>query len=308
MVLKRKNTRTESDGTITAVPPRIHLVAIGNELLNGEIRDSNLAWLIKFFTRRGGEIISATIIPDDFSAVEHELRRAQETAADLMVTTGGLGPTDDDATMAAIGYCVNSPLELNEEALGYVKERIRELAKFRPGMPRRLNKERKSMAVFPVGGIPLRNPVGVAPGMMYTVKATTLIVLPGVPWEMKGIITDTLKTFWKTFFDSICYVRRNVTLKGIPEAELARFIRRCQKADPGVYIKSRLKVTGKIRPKTSIGSVKKIPWQIVLHFSVIECTLEQGHERVDRLIDILVKDLTKNYRYPLDINLRPGRV
>jgi len=290
------------------VPPTIHLVAIGNEILNGETRETNLAWLIKFFTRRGGEIVCADVIPDDFNAVKRELTQAREAGIDLVVTTGGLGPTDDDATMAAIANYLQKPLKLDEQALGYVRERIEDLAKYRPGIPRKLTKERKGMAVFPDGGIPLRNPVGVAPGMMYIVEGTTLIVLPGVPMEMKGIVSETLRDFWGNFFKGVCYVRRNIVLKGIPEAELAPFIRKVQKKDPGVYIKSRLRLRGKIREMKKAVNLKKLRWEIILHFSVIECTLSNGHKRVDKLIDEFVADIKKRYKYPLDIDLKPGRV
>jgi nicotinamide-nucleotide amidase len=304
----RNKKSSARSANVIPVAPRIHLVAIGNEILNGEIRESNLAWLIKFFTRKGGYVVCADVIPDDFDAVRRELRQAQDAGVDLIVTTGGLGPTDDDATMAAIAAYLEQPLKLNKEALGYVKERIDSLAKYRPGLPRRLTKERKSMAIFPDGGIPLRNPTGVAPGMMYLIEDMTLVVLPGVPAEMKGIVRQTLKDFWKDFFEGVCYVRRNIALKGIPEAELAPYIRRAQKSDPGIYIKSRLRITGRRQEKTFEVGPKKLPWQIILHFSVIECTRSDGYKRVDRMIDALVSDLKENYAYPLHINLTPGRV
>lgn len=290
------------------IAPTIHLVAIGSELLNGETRDTNLAWLIHFFTRKAGQVLRAVLIPDDFDSVKWEIERARSEGIDLMVTTGGLGPTDDDATLAAIARSLEVPLKPNEEALGLVMERISAMARFRPGIPHKLTKERKGMALFPQGGIPLGNPAGVAPGMLHTVQGTTLVAVPGVPAEMRGIIRETLRDFWKDFFEGVCYLRRNIIVKGIPEAELAPYMRRANTVDPGVYIKSKLKVVGKIVATDKVCPPEKLPWEIVLHFSIIECTRGDGKRRTDRLVDSLVSDLRKRYKHPLHIDLRPGRV
>jgi len=292
----------------TAVPPRIMLIAIGNELLNGETRETNLGWLIKFFTRRGGLVTRTATIADDFLAVESELQTAKKTGVDLVVTTGGLGPTDDDATMAAIARCIDSPLRTCDLALKMVKDRINDLAKYRSGVPVKMSKEQKSMSYMPLGGEPLWNPIGVAPGMKTFVNNMVLIVLPGVPSEMKGIVRITLKDFWKDFFDGVCYVRRNILLKGIPEAELAPFVRKVHALDPDVYIKTRLKVTGRMKPSMHADPSRNLRWHIVVHFSVIECTVNDGRNRLDRLVDSLVKDLEKDYKYPLHVDLNPGRI
>jgi molybdopterin-biosynthesis enzyme MoeA-like protein len=223
--------------------------------------------------------------------------------ADLIITTGGLGPTDDDSTMASVANCLGKPLEINEEALGYVKERIDALAKYRPGIPTGLTQERLSMAYCPVGGKPLRNPVGVAPGMEYKLENCILIVLPGVPNEMKGIIRETLQPFWSEFLKGICYVKRNIAVRGIPEAELAPFIRKLNREDPGVYVKSRLKVRGKQAIPERIVEPEKLRWHIILHFSLMEYSLKSGRERINRLIDILLDDLKTGYEYPYHVDL-----
>lgn len=285
-------------------PPKIHLIAIGNELLNGETRETNLAWLIKWFTRLGGMVRRASIICDEYGEVDREIRTALSMGSNLILTTGGLGPTDDDSTMAAVANCLGLPLEINKEALGYVKERIDALARYRPGIPVGLTKERMSMAACPVGGKPLRNPVGVAPGMVYGMENCHLVVLPGVPSEMKGIVRETLKPFWKEIFAEVCYVRRNIVIRGIPEAELAPFIRRLNKLDPGVYVKSRLNVKGKLRATTKVVEPSKLKWQIVLHFSIIECTKGKGKGRIEKLVDFFLRDLKKRYRHPYHVQMQ----
>jgi nicotinamide-nucleotide amidase len=289
-------------------PPAIHIIAIGNELLNGETRDTNTYWLIKALTRRGGKVSRVVMISDDFDSVQREIEAAKAEGVDLVITTGGLGPTDDDCTFAAIANCMRRDLELNEEALNMVKERIRAMAKYRPGLPTELTEERKSMARIPKGAVPLRNPAGVAPGILFVEDGMTVIALPGVPGEMMAIFKVTLKDFWKDFFKGICYVRRNIVLKGIPEAELWPYVRRALEKDPGVYIKSRLKVAGKIAETDEVRPPEELPWMIVLHFSVISCTRKEGADRIDRLAGELIDELTASYQYPLHIDMKPGNV
>jgi nicotinamide-nucleotide amidase len=281
----------------------VHLVAIGNELLNAETRDTNLAWLIKFFTRKGGNVVRAAIIPDDFEAIKSEIDSAIEKKVDLVATTGGLGPTDDDATLRAIGEALDLTCSVNKEALAMVRERVNYLAKMRGVKPYKMTPERKSMAVFPEGSEPLRNPSGAAPGMRIEVGGTTLISLPGVPREMKAIVTETLKEFWEDIFEGESYAKRNIILQGIPEADLAPFIRKVNKVDPGVYIKSKIKSS----VVKEVGKSKKEPrlhFEIVLHFSVVDKDRKAGLERLDRLVNIIVNDLRKEYKEPIEIGYR----
>jgi molybdenum cofactor synthesis domain-containing protein len=278
-------------------PPEIHLAAIGNELLNAEIRDTNLAWLIRFLARRGGRIGHASIVPDDFGAIKREIDLAIDRKADLLITTGGLGPTDDDATLAAVGAGLRRKMALDKTALRMVRDRLEFLAKMRRTAPHRLTRERKTMAIFPDGGVPLHNPVGVAPGMILRIDRLTIISLPGVPVEMKGIAKVTLRDFWRDFFKGVVYVKRNISIEGIPEADLWPYVRRANRLDPGVYIKSRLKMRSG-NPLTAAGLPR---YWIILHFSVVDGSKANGLSRIDRLIESVMGDLNSHYKAPFRI-------
>jgi len=158
------------------------------------------------------------------------------------------------------------------------------------------------MGMFPEGGKPLLNPVGVAPGM-FLEGSPRIISLPGVPSEMKAIVKESLEWFWKEFFKGVFFVRRNIIIGGIPEAELSRFVRRAQEKDPEIYIKSRIKVMGK--PKKWFARVppEKLPWMILLHFSILTGSREEGKKRIERAIKFLVNDLRRRYPRPLYIDL-----
>jgi molybdenum cofactor synthesis domain-containing protein len=288
-------------------PPTVHLVAVGNELLNAETRDTNLAWLIRRIAHRGGRVVRAAIIPDDFTSISQEIALARKRKVDLLVTTGGLGPTDDDATLAAIAEALGLSLLCDKKALAMVKARIAALSKYRRGFPMRLTRERRRMAFLPSGAMPLLNPVGVAPGMLLEIGRLRILALPGVPAEMKGIVKETLKGFWRDFFRGVVFVRKNIALRGIPEAELAPFIRRAHKKDLEVYIKSRLKVVGRLKKTRDVPPPQRLPWLILLHFSVIAGSRSEGRERIERLIEFLVNDLKRRYRYPLHVETRPDK-
>ncbi|HDS29551.1 MAG TPA: hypothetical protein ENN67_00770 [Firmicutes bacterium] len=278
----------------------VHLLAIGNEILNGETRETNLSWLIRFFTKRGGNICHAAIVPDNFPDIKREIEFAIERRTELLITTGGLGPTDDDATLMAIGEALRRKMAMNEVALDMVRKRLEILAKLRKSKPNPLTKERKTMAVFPDGGEPLYNPVGVAPGMLLHHENLAIISVPGVPSEMKGIIKITLDDFWKKFFKGAIYVKRNIVISGIPEADLWPYIRKVNKLDPGIYIKTRLKIRA---DKTAEKSHPK--YWIILHFSLIDSSRASSLRRIERLIESLLADLHKHHKTPYEVNATP---
>lgn len=282
------------------MPQKIYLLAIGSELLNGETRDSNLAWLIRTLTRKGARIVHASMVPDNFEAVSCEIEQAKSHGADILITTGGLGPSDDDATLAYIARALNLELALDKTALRMVKERIAALSKFRPGMSNRITRQRRAMAFLPEGSIPLKNPVGVAPGMFLD-GSPVIISLPGVPVEMKAIFKDTLKEYWRELFAGVCYVRRNIKIFGIPEADLAPFMRRVSLLDPEIYIKSRLKMIKSEKKRVSNPSLECQRWMILLHFSLTTDSSEEGYRRIDRLINAIIKDLKRHYPFPIEI-------
>lgn len=163
------------------------------------------------------------------------------------------------------------------------------------------------MAVFPEGSIPVYNPVGVAPGMILKVKSTTIISLPGVPSEMRGIVSQSLTGFWKEFFSGVVFVKRNIIIRGIPEADLVQYVRKVQAVDPDIYIKSRIKIRGKLDGEASTQTPANLPWVLLLHFSMVAGSKAEGTRRIDRLIDLLVADLDKRYRLPFLIDGRSDR-
>ncbi|MCW2921985.1 MAG: Competence/damage-inducible CinA-like protein [Thermoleophilia bacterium] len=167
--------------------PTARLLLTGDELLRGFIQDANSGFIAARLRDLGIELDSIRIVGDDYAAIEHELRLARDIdGVDLVVVTGGLGPTHDDRTSEAVATALGVALELREDALEVVESRVRaygrmrtpeEVATFTPG--------NRKQATIPVGATWV-DPLGTAPG--YVVAAANeraVAVLPGPPAELR---------------------------------------------------------------------------------------------------------------------------
>ncbi|MGQ9729314.1 MAG: molybdopterin-binding protein, partial [Candidatus Fervidibacter sp.] len=106
---------------------QVEIIAIGNELLIGDVLDTNTNWLCRRLTMMGAFVRRAVLVRDDEDAITTEIKGAISRKTNLLFTSGGLGPTDDDRTVAAVAKALGRPLELNEQALKMVERRYREL-------------------------------------------------------------------------------------------------------------------------------------------------------------------------------------
>ncbi len=223
----------------------VEIFAIGNELLVGQVQDTNTHWLIRAVTAAGGRVNRAGMIRDDYDHIGEEITAAVRRAPRLVLTTGGLGPTEDDLTIRAIGRAFNLEIQEHPQALEWVRERYAYLATVRPNFSAELNEARRKMALFPVGATPIRNPNGAAPAMVLHVPSahptgvTTIVSLPGVPSEMKAIFTGSLQPILEQTIGIACYVEHALVLDKGDESRIADLLRDLQAHHPEVYVKSR---------------------------------------------------------------------
>ncbi|MDY7039554.1 MAG: molybdopterin-binding protein [Chloroflexota bacterium] len=220
------------------------IVAIGNEILIGDVLDTNTHWLCQQITGLGGHVRRATLVRDDVPVVAEVLRQAVARDADVVFTTGGLGPTADDMTLQSIAQAAGVPLEEHAEALRLVREKYEELAAKGYVAQADLTAERRKMAVLPRGAEALHNPVGAAPAVLLTIEESTVIALPGVPPEMKGIFTTSLQPVLQALFGESAFVERVMIVECGDESVLAPLVNRVAAAHPEVYVKSRAKAYG----------------------------------------------------------------
>lgn len=162
---------------------RAEIIAVGSELTSGSKLNSNAQWLSQELAEVGITTVAHVTIADELQPMEEAFRRSAGSS-DLVIITGGLGPTLDDLTRDALSQLLGAPLELHPPSLEHVKGMF---AKRNRPMPER----NVQQAMFPVGSVPLPNPRGTAPGIWAEYRDPTtghvcrIAALPGVPSEMK---------------------------------------------------------------------------------------------------------------------------
>ncbi len=214
------------------------ILAAGREILRGRIQDSNAWMLARRLTGLGYEVVRITACDDDLAAIAREIRRALEDGAALIITTGGLGPTDDDLTLQALAEAAGRPLALDEEARRLVAARYADLQRAGAVEDPGMTPAREKMARIPEGARPLPNPVGAAPGVWLEEGRTTYVALPGVPAEMAAILEESVLPGLSVRTTGVVYAERRITTQARDESEVAAVLRRIARDVPEVFLKS----------------------------------------------------------------------
>ncbi len=188
------------------------IITIGDEILAGKTVDSNSSWLSKQLNGMGIDTAIAFTVPDDVNEIVSIINQAL-SIAEIVFTTGGLGPTDDDMTRDALSKATNAELVFDAEYF----EKIKHIFADRGiKMPENARRE----ADVPKGAKVLENDVGVAPGLLIEMNGKYLIALPGVPPEMKDIFENQLLPIFKSM-EKIQTKRLEIFYTtGIPESVL----------------------------------------------------------------------------------------
>ena len=170
------------------------LLTIGDEILYGQIVDTNSQWMSVELDKVGIKVVRKTTVGD----VEEEILTAfaeAEKRADIILITGGLGPTSDDLTKPLLAKYFKCELKINEEAL-------REVTEFFKSRGRELTEINRQQAALPICCTKITNAIGTAPGMWFERKGKIFMAMPGVPHEMKLMMRERvipkLKETFKT--------------------------------------------------------------------------------------------------------------
>ncbi len=166
---------------------RAEIISIGTELLLGEIVDTNAAWLAQQLAATGVDVYFRTTVGDNVSRIASVIQLAM-SRADVIITTGGLGPTVDDMTRDGIAEAVGMPLVLNPDLVEQIRDRFDKWG-------RAMSENNVKQAYIPQGATPIENPVGTAPCFIVDHEGHSIFVLPGVPREMKHM-TETRVLPW----------------------------------------------------------------------------------------------------------------
>ena len=171
------------------------IIAIGDELLSGYTLDTNSNWIAQRLRALGIPLKRTTQVRDRGEEIVEQVRRE---LADAEVTTvfctGGLGPTPDDRTFAALGVALGRELVIEEAVRERIERRLGRMVEAKLVESAELTEGHLRMARIPAGRLAvLRNRVGTAPGVVYEVEGTRIFVLPGVPPEMKAIFEEEVE-------------------------------------------------------------------------------------------------------------------
>lgn len=192
---------------------RASILTIGDELLIGQVIDTNSAWLADRLTNLGFEVIKILSISDNPTAIAKSVNELM-TQSNLIISTGGLGPTSDDRTKQTLCDLFGGELKLHLPTLNLIEQLFQ-----KRGLP--LTETNRSQALIPTSCTPILNYHGTAPGMIFHRDGNYLVSLPGVPFEMKNLFSEGVEPFIKQKFSLPAIVRVTVNTFGIPESFLS---------------------------------------------------------------------------------------
>lgn len=222
----------------------VEILVIGNEVLAGNVLDSNSHWLCKQMAVRGARVRRITVLPDEPAAIGEALLSSLTRHPDLILTCGGLGPTRDDLTVGAIGEALKLEVQENPRAFAMIQDFYATLHSRGHVAGSEMTEARRKMAQLPDGAEPLLNTLGAAPGVLLRREKTTIVLLPGVPAEMMHIFDNSLAPHLDSLFSEQVYAERTLQTDAWDESILAPVVDRAAGQHPQVYVKSRAQVYG----------------------------------------------------------------
>ncbi len=173
--------------------PTAEIITIGTELLLGEATDTNTCYIARALRSLGIDVYRTSTIGDNGRRIAQSVRESIGRA-EIVITTGGLGPTVDDPTRDAIAKAIGVELEFHPELWEQIAARINRYG-------RKPTENQKRQAYIPIGAIVIENPVGTAPAFIVDTGRSVVIALPGVPPEMETLLTDAVSPYLQKRFN-----------------------------------------------------------------------------------------------------------
>ena len=205
------------DSSITPAYKNVEIITIGDEIINGQIVDSNSAWIASFLNRSGFEVDKITSVPDDAQSIFRAVDSALGSSP-IVLLTGGLGPTKDDITKHCLCSYFKTKLVFNQA----VYDNMTGL--FNKRGLRRINDFNRSQAEVPEACTVIVNRKGTAPVTWFEREGKILVSMPGVPLEMMWCMEKEIMPRLLNKVQSHPILQRYIWVKGYPEAVLAEFI------------------------------------------------------------------------------------
>ncbi len=248
------------------------LLTIGDEILYGQIVDTNSQWMSVELDKVGIKVIRKTSVGDQEDEILVAFAEA-EKRADIVLITGGLGPTSDDLTKPLLAKYFNCELQIHEQAL-------EEVTAFFTSRGRELTETNRQQAALPICCTKITNPIGTAPGMWFERNGKVFMSMPGVPHEMKKMMTERVIPKLKEVFKTPSIYHKVIRTIGVGESFLADKISSWEKSLPPHI---------KLAYLPSLGEVK-------LRLTGFSDSAQQIEKEIDELAEKL-KPLAGEYIY-----------
>ena len=199
------------------MPAKAILISIGDEILYGQTLDTNSHWISGELDSLGIRVMKKITIGDTREEILHYLEES-ENLADMVLITGGLGPTNDDLTKPCLVEYFDTHLVRNQEMLQNIQKLFEKVG-------REMSDLNEQQADIPANCTPIPNTLGTAPGMWFERNGKVIVSMPGVPYEMKRMMQETILPRIKEMFTGDNIYHRMIRTIGIPESVLAQKIK-----------------------------------------------------------------------------------
>lgn len=264
---------------MTLGAPSAAVVSVGNELLFGETVDTNSAWLGRELAALGIPVLRRLTVGDVAADIEWAVQDAARIA-DLVLVTGGLGPTPDDLTKPVVASTFGLDLVRDEEILATLKRRY--VARGLDEVP----VAARGQADVPEGGTALENPEGTAPGILLPTQEALIVLLPGVPRELEAIVSGALRPYLNAMLPAGTQRiwHHVVYTTGIAESQLTRRVEECLAGvDPVV------------RGEVGLAYLPDL-YGVDLRLSARGGSIDEAMTRIEPLLDA-IEDVVAPYRF-----------
>lgn len=228
---------------------KAEIITIGDEILIGQIVDTNSAWMAEKLNQIGIEISQIVSISDQPGHIKKALDNALQNATVVLIT-GGLGPTRDDKTKQSLAEYFNTRLEINQEVLERITKRI-------TSRGYEVNELNRQQAALPLKCEVLVNNYGTASGMLFRKDQKIVVSMPGVPFEMKGIMEESVLPFLQKLSSNRIIVHKTLVIQGHSEAGLAELVTNWEDNLPEDIKLAYLPSPGRIRLRFSASGTNR---------------------------------------------------
>ena len=251
---------------------KAEIITIGDEILIGQIVDTNSQWMAVELNKIGVSVSQITSVQDQRAPILEALKLAEQNA-DIVLLTGGLGPTKDDITKHTLAHYFQDTLVLNASIVSHIQEMFS-----KRGIP--FSELNRQQGLVPSKCIPLHNALGTASGMWFGENETVFVSLPGVPYEMKGLMVDHVLPKIQNTFTLPYILHKTLITYGMGESAVALRIEAWENQLPDEVRLAYLPSAGKLRLRLSGKGFSK---------ELLTSQIEKEVKRLEPLIaDILV--------------------